>query len=105
MIKKIKELFKNRRSCDFTALKCYQPWLEMIIRPDGLVHPCNNYYGKGESLREKTLKEIWKGEIFNKIRTEICSNNLRNECQRCVSSFVVRNNKIQALLKNELKKE
>lgn len=100
MIDLIKEGVVNKTN-DFFSIPCFEPWYRMGIRVDGAVCPCGFFDQETtESIKDKSLKEIWYGEYFNKRRKEILQKSLPEHCKKCCVTLVV-NNKI---IRNELEK-
>ena len=67
---------------------CNYLWERMYIWYDGLCNPCDIDY-KSElsigSVKDQSIKDIWNGEKFTKLRNEHLRNN-RNQifpCDRC----------------------
>jgi radical SAM protein with 4Fe4S-binding SPASM domain len=90
----------NKRS-KFLSLPCYEPWLRMGIRADGIVCPCGFFDEQSnENVKEKSLKEIWFGEYFNLRRRQILNGKLPEHCKKCCVTLVVENK----LIRNELEK-
>ena len=97
------ELFKESKKSNnkFLNLPCYEPWYNMIILPNGSVAPCSiagNVFT--ENLKNKSLKEIWLGPEFSKIREKLLSGDLPNYCKKCCSVVHIESEKI----KNKLSK-
>jgi MoaA/NifB/PqqE/SkfB family radical SAM enzyme len=68
----------------FLASPCFEPFYNLIILPNGKVSPCAISGGITEiDVREKSLKEIWFGEIFEKFRKELLSKKLFPFCSHC----------------------
>jgi MoaA/NifB/PqqE/SkfB family radical SAM enzyme len=81
------------------SLPCYQPFYRMIVRPWGVVGPCCMFDNIGESVTEKSLKEIWFGEFFEKMRKKMIERNLSDFCSKCNPSQVQENRKIRECIK------
>jgi radical SAM protein with 4Fe4S-binding SPASM domain len=64
---------------------CNYLWERMYVWFDGLCNPCDTDY-KSElalgSLKEKTIKEIWNGEKFKRLR-ELHTDEKRSSCYPC----------------------
>lgn len=67
---------------DFTNLSCYYPWYNISIFPDGRAAPCFLFH-ESDSVKNKTLKEVWYGDFFTKIRERFLNNNLKEVCKNC----------------------
>lgn len=82
----------------FLNLPCFEPWYLMLIRPDGLITPCNKFDYDGEDGINKSLKEIWFGDFFNRVRNHLLSGELLPVCARCCLGGILENWR----LRNEL---
>jgi len=84
MIEEVKNR-KGKKSSDvsFDNLACYYPWYNISIFSDGNTLPCFILKDKGENVKEKSLKDIWFGEYFNKIRKTFLKNKLKEDCAKC----------------------
>jgi len=81
-------------------LPCFEPWYNMIILPDGTVAPCSISGGKyGDTINNKTLKEVWFGEQFANLRKNLLENNLPVYCKKCCVVVYLENKKIKEELK------
>lgn len=80
----------------FLHAACYEPWYRIGIRVDGIVCPCGFYdVESNESIREKSLAEVWFGDYFQKRRTQILQGKLPAHCARCCTTLVVENQRIR----------
>lgn len=81
-IRKPKEMLANRGSevpnrkeeISYENYTCVNPFVQMIVRPDGKVSLCcNDSLGKNTmgDLNINSLEEIWYGEMFGKARKAI----------------------------------
>jgi len=77
----VKEVRKVKDS--FASLACYYPWYNISIFPDGTTLPCFILKDRGENIKEKSLKEIWFGSYFNRIRKRFLENKLKKDCSKC----------------------
>lgn len=64
---------------------CQSPWTEILVNPDGSVYPCCFWYEETSmgNFIEQTFQDIWEGEAYTHLRTEILSGNLRSTCAHC----------------------
>jgi MoaA/NifB/PqqE/SkfB family radical SAM enzyme len=69
----------------FLSYRCFEPWYDMMINPDGTVARCAAYTTRDEpvSVRKSSLKEIWFGEYFNQIRENIINGKMMEGCNPC----------------------
>lgn len=82
---------------------CYQPWYKIVIRPDGKVQPCCNFYDKNaESVYKKDLKGIWLGRYFTRIREDILNNKSHKACKSCNAWIIQENEEIRNTINNTL---
>lgn len=96
----LKRNIENKQS-KFLSLSCYEPWLRMSIRVDGIVCPCGFFDEESnENVKEKSLEEIWFGEYFNLRRKQVLDRRLPEHCKKCCVTLVVENK----LIRNELEK-
>ncbi len=96
----IKETKKNNHP--YLNIPCYQPWYLMGIKGCGLTGCCSTFE-IGENIHSKTLKEVWNGKLFNKLRKEMLSKKLPHYCSKCSVVVVMDNKEIRKHLKNEFK--
>lgn len=99
-INEMREVVRGEgREKNFLSFPCYQPWYSMIIRPWGEVGPCCMFDG-GESILEKSLREIWFGDFFERMRKLLAKKELPEFCSKCNPSQIIENRKIRAELEN-----
>ncbi len=75
---------------------CPRPWLSTLINWDGSVVPCcfdkNGHYEMGNINEAEDLKALWRGEPFEKFRTQLAEDRMRIEmCRTCnqgLGSFI-----------------
>jgi MoaA/NifB/PqqE/SkfB family radical SAM enzyme len=79
----------------WSSLLCYQPFYRMIVRPWGVVGPCCMFDNAGENVKDKSLREIWLGSYFEKMRKSMMKKDLPDFCLKCNPSQVQENRKIR----------
>lgn len=79
----MKKKVRKTSSNELLNIPCYYPWYNISIFADGMVQPCFIPQGKGERIKGKTLKSIWFGECFSKIRESMKNGKLSKYCARC----------------------
>jgi MoaA/NifB/PqqE/SkfB family radical SAM enzyme len=52
---------------------CLRPWYSMVVTPDGGVKPCCAYPDEIDSVRERSLMEVWRGRAFKGLRKSVLS--------------------------------
>ena len=62
---------------------CYYPWYNLSIFADGSVKPCYMLKDQGETIKSKTLEEIWRGPYFEGIRLRMLDQTLTKDCAQC----------------------
>lgn len=94
----LKDLLKNDliEKSDKREIKdkihCYEPWLHMTIWPNGTYSACSfpQIEGRGV-LGNSSLREIWFGPYFSKLRDKIEKGEVPEYCKRCVANVVLDN--------------
>lgn len=84
----------NRQGVVGINAPCFYPYKQMIVRPDGKCSLCcNDALGKYTlgDVNIQTLKEIWHGDEYKRIRKEMKLNNRRNLelCNQCDTRAIV----------------
>ncbi|MCD6371816.1 MAG: radical SAM protein [Candidatus Aenigmarchaeota archaeon] len=95
-----KEGIKHRNK--LLEIPCYQPFHQMVVRPWGIVGPCCMFEYSPENVRDKSLKEIWFGEYFEKMRERMLKRDLPDFCSKCNPSQIQENRKIRVAIKGLL---
>ncbi len=88
----------------FISAPCFKPWTQIAIRFNGFTTFCG-YAEKGENIREKDLKEIWFGEIFEEARKRMLEKRLFPHCNKCVPSDFTQRKKFREELIRYLSEE
>lgn len=93
---------KNKtRENRFLNLPCFEPWYNMIILPNGIIASCSITGGDGgDTLKDKSLREVWFGKKFDAIRKSLLNNNLPEYCKKCCVVVHIENQRIKEKLKN-----
>ncbi len=101
----IKKRIKMNKN-EFLSLPCFEPFYNMIILPDGSIGPCA-VFGReeGDNITEKSLQDVWHGEIFDKIRERLLNRQLFQFCKQCCAAVHVENIRIRNKLVNFLDNE
>lgn len=93
-------------SDDILSIPCYDPWLKIEVHPgEEIANPCPVPFKEySEDINEKSLKEIWYGENFNKLRNRIKNGDIPDFCKLCCGGNVLRNKSLREYMdkKNEL---
>jgi len=83
---------------EFASLPCFQPFLHLLIKPDGEVTCCCMVDSLKDNLKNKSLKEIWYGKKFEYFRNKFLEKELPEDCKTCVFSQFVRNKELRTKL-------
>lgn len=60
---------------------CKAPWESMHVNVEGSVYPCLAV--EMGNIKEKSLKEIYFGDKYNKFKSDLLKNNTFEACNRC----------------------
>jgi MoaA/NifB/PqqE/SkfB family radical SAM enzyme len=90
-----KIIVKEGKGSLWSSLPCYQPFYRVIVRPWGVVGPCCMFDNVGENVKNKSLREIWFGSYFEKIRNNMRKKDLPDFCFKCNPSQIQENRKIR----------
>jgi len=72
-------------------IPCYEPWVSLVIHPDGNVDPCQHNCHASQ-IGNRSLRDVWiKDRHLNKIRKSILKNKLFPQCDLCCSRYVAEN--------------
>jgi len=98
-MKKIIDQETKKRQINFSEVPCFEPWYLMTIRANGIVGSCRLFGDKGTPIHNKTLKDIWFGEYFQKARQRLLNNNTPSYCANCGANEFIENKRIRGELK------
>ncbi|MBI5539228.1 MAG: radical SAM protein [Bacteroidia bacterium] len=79
--------FNKHRPFGPQNLFCLAPFNSMFFDQKGRVRPCWDLITDYEYFPNKSLKEIWKGDIFKKLRDNFSANDLSLMCGICRKSL------------------
>lgn len=102
MKKIINQEIEEKRG-DFSDASCFEPWYLMTIRANGIVGSCRLFGDEGVSIHNKSLKEVWFGEYFQKARQRLLNNDTPDYCANCGANEFIENKRIREELKREKK--
>jgi MoaA/NifB/PqqE/SkfB family radical SAM enzyme len=91
-------LEKESNSENFFSLVCYEPWWHLVIKTDGSAQPCCLYDEKEENVKNKSLRKIWFGDFFKKIRDSMRKKQFSKYCSICNAGQVFENRRIRSEL-------
>lgn len=95
----------DNRLENFKYLPCYAPWHHVTIRPNGNIAPCFSpwVWETDVSVKNRSLKELWYGDYFDKFREKMLSRKLPEQCKRCCVWEVWQNRDIREELDRRFK--
>lgn len=93
-----RERQKIRNKEGLKGAYCYEPWYLMTIRSDGTVGSCRLFGDDGVNIQDKSLKEVWLGEYYQKNREKLKQGKPLDFCSKCGSNEFLENKKIRESL-------
>jgi len=76
-------------SSPFAPAPCLKAWHYIVVQADGKISPCCVLAGEGESLRDRSLKDLWvNSEYLNNIRCSMLKGNPTDRCVECSSNIL-----------------
>lgn len=91
---KEKMLDESKNMNNFASTPCFRPWYLLGVKASGFVGCCSTFE-RGEFVQGKTLKEIWFGETFKKLREEMLNKKMPNYCSKCSIVVLLENRKLR----------
>lgn len=88
-------LEKETKENDFFSIPCYEPWYHLVIKVDGTAGPCCIYNDKKINVKKQSLKDVWHGRRFNKIRKKMQKKKFPKYCSICNAGQVLANRKLR----------
>ncbi len=85
----------------FVHAPCFEPWIGMVIRTDGGVAPCCVADATKENVMEKSLEEIWYGDVFTRLRKAFISWQLPAYCSQCGMAKYLQNRQLRMGIDND----
>jgi MoaA/NifB/PqqE/SkfB family radical SAM enzyme len=93
------QLFKKAGDAVTSNAMCFEPWLSLVIMPSGLAGPCCTFWEpKADSVREKSLHEVWLGPYLREVRRQILSGQPPGYCENCLTNQIFENRTTQVEL-------
>jgi len=91
LIKKPEKLYefllsepKNKIKNNLLSSPCFEPWTSMVVFPKGGIGPCPRITEQSKiNIKNSTLRKIWYGKFFDKIRQDILNKKLSDYCENC----------------------
>jgi len=93
--KKVLEEVKNMEG--FKAVPCFRPWYLMGVKASGFAGCCSTFE-VGEFINKKSLREVWFGKLFNKIRDDMMKKRIPPYCSKCSVVVLMENRELRRML-------
>jgi len=87
----------------FIGSHCFEPWYLVTIRANGIVGSCRLFGDKGTSIQNKSLKQIWFGSYYSRIRKRLINHDLPDYCKNCGANEFLENQRIREELIKAIK--
>lgn len=85
----------------FLHCRCYEPWYRVHINSMGKVSPCCMIpHSEKDSVKERSLKEIWSSTFFSEVRQGVFCNQLSPICAQCALTLCTHTQAIRLKLFN-----
>jgi len=81
----------------FLSAPCFRPWYLMGIKASGFAGCCSTFE-IGEFINRKSLKEVWFGKTFNKLRKEMIEKKIPSYCSKCSVVVLTENRELRKML-------
>lgn len=62
---------------------CPLPWSAAMISNSGVIRPCCVYTDRGINIRQKSISEVFNGEMFDSIRQQLLESQIPRGCTNC----------------------
>ena len=99
----IYDIKKTEHPNKFVKTFCFEPFYLITIRSNGTVGSCRLFGDQGDNITNKTLREVWFGEYFNKARQMQSNGNIPDFCSKCGSNEFLEQTRIRDELAKALK--
>lgn len=92
---------------EFFKFRCFEPWYDMLINPDGRVGRCAAFATRKEpiNVRKESLESIWFGSFLDEVRENIKKGVIMEGCSPCalMSNTIVLREELRKLIDIGLK--
>jgi MoaA/NifB/PqqE/SkfB family radical SAM enzyme len=72
----------------FLSASCYKPFFHMTIKCDGRTTSCDVPVSGGDSIKNKSLLQVWNGEYFESLRNKLMNGKVSDFCAQCNPSHI-----------------
>jgi MoaA/NifB/PqqE/SkfB family radical SAM enzyme len=95
LIEKI--LDENKNLSGFIGAPCFRPWYLMGIKASGFAGCCSTFEN-GQFIQGKSLKEVWFGKTFKRLREEVINKKMPSYCSKCSIVVLMENKTLRKML-------
>lgn len=95
----VEEDMRGHEPDSFLSIPCYDPWFHMTVKADGRVISCDVATDEGDSIRERSLRDIWYGPYFERHRTGLRSKEIPSYCAQCNPSHTTQRRWLREVIK------
>jgi MoaA/NifB/PqqE/SkfB family radical SAM enzyme len=81
----------------FTSAPCFRPWYLMGVKASGFAGCCSTFEDGG-FVNKKSLKGVWFGKVFNRIRDNMIEKKIPDYCSKCSVVVLMENREIRKRL-------
>ena len=90
------DLFKRPEDTVSPDTMCFEPFLHMVIMPQGDTGPCCTFNDKTvQNVWNSSMSEVWYGPYLSKVRRNILQGDVPHYCHECMPTQVSINKKMQ----------
>jgi MoaA/NifB/PqqE/SkfB family radical SAM enzyme len=79
----------------FIRIACYKPWWHMTIKCDGRTTSCDVPIIGGDSIRDKSINEVWHGPYFRALRGALKNAKIPRFCAQCNPSHTTQRRRLR----------
>jgi len=92
-----KILNENKNLSGFIGAPCFRPWYLMGIKASGFAGCCSTFE-TGQFIQGKSLKEVWFGKTFTRLREEVLNKKIPSYCSKCSIVVLMENKTLRKML-------
>ena len=92
------DLFTEPEESVSAKTMCFEPFLHMLMLPEGNSGPCCTYHDpdKNDNVWNTPLKDVWMGPYMQHVRQMILSGKTPDYCNECMITRIQENRNIQS---------
>ena len=81
------------------AAPCLKAWHYLVVQSDGRTSPCCVLAGEGESVADRSMREIWEGgDFLNEVRAAMRAGKPLDRCKECSANILAHERAIRSHL-------